>query len=296
MEERIQETIKSYAKVNLFLHVKGKRDDGFHGIESLFQRISLHDAITVTMEDGDKDIEISSDSKDMPLDSKNLMYEACEKFFKETGIKNKKVRINIIKNIPISAGLGGGSSNAATVLMSLNRLCDEPLTIEKIKEIALSIGSDVPFFLLHSSALAKGRGEVLIKADLPNYHYLLVNPNIHISAKEAYESLNLTKEKEDNIIFNSNSLTDNPYDIKSFLRNDLEDGVFKKYPHVKGLKEEMIKTALAQEGTTFLGALMSGSGSTVFGLFTKESHAQDVLNKLKSSLNKDYFYTVAKGL
>ena len=179
-------TAKSYAKINLGLHVVGKRSDGFHNIETIFHRINLFDELNIENSD---DISISCSNPSIPTDGNNLCWKAVESLRKSLGVNNG-AHITIKKNIPVGAGLGGGSSNAAAILMELPKMWNMSIEQSLLENLALQLGSDVPFFLLNSSAYAEGRGEVLQKIDLTiPYWIVLINPNIHISTPWAYHRL-----------------------------------------------------------------------------------------------------------
>lgn len=277
----------SPAKVNLFLKVLSKRPDGYHEILSLMQPVSLYDEVTIDVEEGDG-ITVSTDHAGVPGGKDNLAYRAAELLLKEAGLK-RKVSIFIGKKIPVGAGLGGGSSDAATVLMGLNSSLGYPVDEKRLMEIGASIGSDVPFFILKSPALATGRGEVLKRVKLPPYSYLLVNPGFHVSTAWAYNNLDLTKKAEDNILMYSEEALASERNIKDILHNDLEAVTAGKYPEIA-----TIKGALVEAGA--IGALMSGSGPTVFGVFSDSHRAQEAFQRLKGALDKGFSVFLARGL
>ncbi|HCY19648.1 MAG TPA: 4-(cytidine 5'-diphospho)-2-C-methyl-D-erythritol kinase, partial [Deltaproteobacteria bacterium] len=161
---------------------------------SLMQPISLYDEISLDIREG-RGISIECDNISIPVDRTNLAFKAAEAFFKTTGINNKAI-IKIKKRIPVAAGLGGGSSNAATVLMALNELTSLNLSANDLAKIGLAIGSDVPFFLVGKPCLAKGRGEILEPVELPKFWYVLINPGFPVSTQWVYRNLNLTKNIE----------------------------------------------------------------------------------------------------
>jgi len=277
----------SPAKVNLFLKVLSKRPDGYHEILSLMQPVSLYDEVVMDVEEGDG-ITVSTDHAGVPGGKDNLAYRAAELLLKEAGLK-RKVSIFIEKKIPVGAGLGGGSSDAATVLMGLNSSLGSPVDEKRLMEIGASIGSDVPFFILKSPALATGRGEVLKRVKLPSYSYVLVNPGFHVSTAWAYNNLDLTKKAEDNIFMYSEETLDPERNIKDFLHNDLEAVTAGRYSEISA-----IKGALVEAGA--LGALMSGSGPTVFGIFSESQRGQEAFQRLKGALDKCFSVFLAHGL
>ncbi|MBI4379460.1 MAG: 4-(cytidine 5'-diphospho)-2-C-methyl-D-erythritol kinase, partial [Nitrospinae bacterium] len=190
--------IKSPSKINLGLKVIGRRDDGYHDVETVFQMINLCDDVVLT--ESSYGITLYSDCKDIPFDERNLAYRAAQLLLKETGIK-KGVKIEIYKNIPISAGLGGGSSNAAVTLLGLNYVLDLQLSRDELFPIAMSLGADVPFFLSGPQAFGTGRGDKLQNLSCKERFYiLLLNPHIPISTAWVYENLNLELTKEMNNI------------------------------------------------------------------------------------------------
>lgn len=283
--------VLSPAKINLFLKVLRKRDDGYHDIVSVMQPISLYDEILMEMENG-SGIIVSCDNANVPCDRTNLAYRAAAEFFRTTGI-NRKLSITIKKNIPVAAGLGGGSSNAAAVLRALNEITSQNISTGSLIEIGAGIGSDVPLFIVGKSCIARGRGESLEPIELPKFWYILINPGFPVSTQWAYQNLNLTKSNEDiNIAILKVSLED-PVGIQQWQRllaNDLEEVTIGKYPEIKEIKD-----ALSAVGAT--GALMSGSGPTVFGIFPDKDKAEEAFGLLKGAFKqKRYTVFLAQGL
>ncbi len=287
----------SPAKVNLYLKVQGKRQDGYHDIVSIFQPISLKDIITieVTSSEGAA-IEIKSKGIPVPTDSTNLVHKAALAFLKETA-REDSLKITIDKKVPVAAGLGGGSSNAAAALTGLNTLLNGGLGEAELLRLALEIGSDVPFFILKSSALVSGRGEVLERVRLPKLYYLLINPGFAVTAKWAYDNLDLTKIHEDNKLPVSvdlaraltGELNDSPSALSKVLCNDLEDSVIDRYSELKPLKQSLLDAGAS-------GVLLSGSGPTVFGVFTSKLIAEDAYNKLTKVVIAPSVIYIAEGL
>lgn len=277
----------SPAKVNLFLKVLKKRSDGYHDIITVMQPISLYDEIYLDISDG-KGIFIECDNKTIPSDKTNIAFKAAEAFFSKTGFA-KKVSIKIKKNIPVAAGLGGGSSNAASVLMGLNKMLGAGLSKKDLMEIGEKLGSDVPFFIFGGSAIATGRGEKLEKIELPKFWYVIINPGFPVSTAWAYENLDLTKKQENiNIPFLKKRV--NSFSIEDILENDLESVTVKKYPDI-----ENIKASLKNLGAK--GAMMSGSGPTVFGIFEDERAAKSAFDRIKKdSKFKNMAVFVAQGI
>jgi 4-diphosphocytidyl-2-C-methyl-D-erythritol kinase len=266
--------ILSPAKVNLFLKILGKRIDGYHELITLMCCIGLYD--TVSLDVGDTNIAVSCDHPLVPNDESNLAFVAAHLFFK-TLKKNEGVKIFIQKQIPVAAGLGGGSSNAAAVLLGLNRYYGYPFSKEDLMAMGLSIGADVPFFIFQRPAIATGIGEKL-KAypGLENLWILLVSPGFSVSTAEVYKKLNLglTKCKKK---LKSFLLNNQRFDPRCHLCNDLEAVTASKYPVIN-----TVKKALLSHGA--LGALMSGSGPTIFGLFSDSDGA----SQANHALFRDY--------
>ncbi len=264
-------TVKSPAKINIGLYVLNKRSDGYHNIETIFYPIKAYDELKINIakiDSPENKITVQTNPQAGINGKNNICYQAVNLFLNIFKIREKyRVEVNIKKKIPIGAGLGGGSSNAAAVLKVLSKYFKKENNTLKIKNIALKLGSDVPFFLLGKPAYATSRGEkltVLPKFKV-NYHILIVNPNIHVSTKWAYNELNIkyqkTKSKKSKEIKLRKIENFKVTEADSF-QNDFEEVVFKKFPAIKRIKDGMYK-----KGAVF--SLMSGSGSSVFGFFDK---------------------------
>ncbi|MBI4822842.1 MAG: 4-(cytidine 5'-diphospho)-2-C-methyl-D-erythritol kinase [Nitrospirae bacterium] len=267
-------TLKAPAKINWFLFVKGKRQDGYHDILSLVQCISLYDSLTLEESAQTDDIEVITDSP-IPY-RENLVYKAAIAL-KERASIEKGARITLKKDIPISAGLGGGSSDAAYTLMGLNKLWRLSLNKMEIYELAISLGSDVPFFLDGYCALIEGRGEKVTPTPLQAFHtLLLLKPNIEVSSSSAYSdlgSLELTKPAGNIKLLIQILDTGDFSSLKSVARNDLENPVIRRHPILKEMKER-----LEESGAVF--SAMSGSGPTVFGVFNDPKDAERARNAI----------------
>ncbi len=260
--------IESPAKVNLRLEVLKKRVDGYHEIRTIFQKISLCDSIRLSLQPS-REIRISTDHPTLPTGEKNLVYQAADAILRRSHF-NGGVEVHIEKKIPIGAGLGGGSSNAASVLDGLNRLLRVNLTRKELMEMAKEIGADVPFFLFDGSAIGRGIGERLRKIELPHLFFVLIYPNFEVSTRWAYENLILTKKRNR---FNLQWLLKSEEGISALLLNDLEEVVSKRYPEIKIMKGWLLSVGAR-------GALMTGSGPTVFGIFEREKEAQEAFHRL----------------
>ncbi len=250
----------SPAKINIGLRVLRKREDGYHDIETIFHEVKIFDEIEMEISD---EVEFETNSKEIPGGADNLCLKAVRIFFESFGI-HSGVRIYLKKIIPIGAGLGGGSSNSATVLKGLNILFDVGADEDLLCELGSLIGSDVPFFIKGGTAYATGRGEIIekIQVDFP-YKIVLVYPDIQISTAWAYGNLKLKNhEGEESLkrIFIEN--VDKPEKLRELVENDFEELVFSSYPQVAE-----IKSKLYELGSVF--SLMSGSGSAVFGFFNE---------------------------
>jgi 4-diphosphocytidyl-2-C-methyl-D-erythritol kinase len=255
--------IFSPAKINLFLQVLGKRSDGYHDLMSLMCCIGLYDTVSLTF--GVKNIAVSCHHPDVPEDEKNLAFGAAHLFLKTLN-KNEGVKIIIQKQIPVAAGLGGGSSNAAAVFLGLNRYYGYPFSTEELMSMGLSLGADVPFFIFQKPAIASGIGEKLeVYENLKNLKILLVFPDIRVSTADVYKKLNLGLTKCEKKL-KSFPLNKQRFDPRCHLCNDLEAVTASTYPVIKTIKE-----ALLNQGA--LGALMTGSGPTIFGLFSDSNAA-----------------------
>ncbi len=261
--------ILSPAKINLFLHILRKRRDGYHELMTLMCCVTLYDVLSI--ERGYKNISISCTDPEIPTDSKNHAYRAADLFLKKLNVKDG-VEIYIDKKIPSGAGLGGGSSNAATVLSGLNILYGNPFALSEIMEMGLEIGADVPFFLFKKPSVATGIGNKLVEYPFKiPYKVLVIYPGFGVSTKDVYNNLNLRltncKKKPKRLIFKQEFNSE-------LLCNDLESVTASRYPEINEIKEALLRTGAK-------GAIMSGSGSSVFGLFPdydSAARAKDVLS------------------
>lgn len=269
------------AKINLFLKVGGKRPDGYHSICTLFHKITLFDVIKIAKSDR---IKVSCPQGTVPSGKENIAYLAAERFFEHTSI-SPGADIEIEKHIPVAAGLGGGSSNAAAVLVGLQSLHGNPCTDEEIFLIAKGLGADIPFFLLaYSLALGRGTGCQLEPVPSPAYWwFVLVNPGIQVSTRWVYENLKLTS-RENPFMFSPVDVSN----IETFLQNDLESVTASKYPIINLLKEKLVSYGAH-------GALMSGSGPTVFGLFREQGKARLAYSKLREEADSTWAVYLAKS-
>ena len=271
----VKTEVKASAKINIGLYVTEKRQDGYHNIETIFYPINLYDILT--FEDSDY-FSFSSNLKSLPFDSTNLIIQAKNLLEDYSGEK-LNVKIFLDKRIPLGAGLGGGSSDAAVTLVKLNELSGLNLSTNEIFDLALRLGSDIPFFLNPQPSFASGRGEYLqsqlIHLDLP---LVIVNPGIMISTKWAYSQI-----QPDIPNFNLKEIGVLDWEhlrlYNNKIMNVFEKPVFEKYPLIKEIKSLHYKL-----GAVF--SLMSGSGSTVYGIYSDAERALTAIRILKE---KGYF-------
>jgi 4-diphosphocytidyl-2-C-methyl-D-erythritol kinase len=281
------------AKVNLTLEVLGKRPDGYHDIESLVQKVSLYDRITIR-EVPESGVHLTCSDPAVGSGPDNLVYQAARLFMDATGRSGNGVAIDLEKQIPHGAGLGGGSSDAASVIMGLNSLWDLSLPLEEQERIAVQIGSDVPLFLHPSPSLISGRGEVVTPAPARiRACFLIVFPGFSVSTQWAYSNFRLTKDHltKDHGKYTLSGLQKAgegelpPNRWQDFLVNDLETAVRKKHPEIGRCIEDLL----------LLGAgasQMSGSGSAVFGLFEDRLTAQKAASSLLTGGGRVAFVTM----
>ena len=271
-ETRERTMIEARAKINLTLDVMGKREDGYHLVEMVMQSVDLHDDVRVTVVRGEKKprgIVLSCSLPFLPTDERNLAYRAAELFYMETGTTLETCEIFIEKRIPIAAGLAGGSTDAAAVLRALNQLHDTGLSRDRLCEIGLKLGADVPYCLRGGTMLAEGIGEKLTQlADMPHCYVVLCKPPFAVSTREVYQEID------------SVPLTQRPdtEGMKQALENGDYQGVCGRLMNVmetvtatKRHQIGEIRAVLRENGAD--ATLMSGSGPTVYGLFSDRNAA-----------------------
>ena len=274
--------VRAYAKINLGLHVLSKRSDGYHNIETVFRLIDLYDELDMVQID--QGTHFSSSSPGISDDNTNLCMRAAHLLRDLTGC-HIGVEMKLTKRIPIGAGLGGGSSDAAATLKGLTRLWSLDISPEELQTVSESLGSDVPFFFTGQTAHATGRGEILDSFVLPlPYTILVATPPIHVSTSWAYSSLRLVENKSRPKLRDllSGSIRDSGT-LRRELTNDFEETVFRKHPEILELKK-----AILAGGAEL--ALMSGSGSSVFGFFSSPERARS----LAADLTACYFTSVTE--
>ena len=275
-------TLKSRAKINLSIDVLGKRQAGYHLVEMIMQTIDLYDLIEINEKDNDQ-ITIKSTSDEIPLDCNNLVYKAAN-LIKKTFNINKGVEIHIKKNIPVAAGMAGGSSNAAAALVGLNKLWNLNLSNQQLEKIGLKLGADVPFCINGGAVLASGIGEELtpIKGLTKDVCILVCKPDLFVSTKEVYECIDSKDiDKRPNNKFLIECLkNEDTRQLAENMFNVLEGVTMDKHPVIQQIKDIMTNNRA-------LGAMMSGSGPTVFGLYENREDAV----KCKAILEKQFKQT-----
>jgi len=274
------------AKINLFLHVLRKRSDGYHDLASVMQQISICDELDFKL--CPEGIVLSCPGTDLPTNEDNLIYRAARALFDYAGYYGG-IEIILHKKIPSAAGLGGGSSDAATTLTALNDLCSLNVSQGELMKIGAKLGADIPFFIFGRSAYATGIGDELsVISEMPKLNLVLINPAFPLSTKAVYEGLNLTLTKG----------RKNSYSIPRFyviddvireLHNDLESVSLLMHPELNDFKQMLMK-----EGA--LGALMSGSGPTLFGIFADEKSAEEAREAILKKVSSQCLVFLAQSL
>lgn len=268
--------INSYSKINLTLNVLRKRKDGYHEIESIMQSINLADKVIIT--EKREGITVKCNNPQVPVDINSLAYKTAEKILNQYRIK-RGVKIEIDKKIPLASGMAGGSANSATILVGINKLFDLELKNEELWGIGEELGMDVPFCVQNGTALAYHKGEKLspLLPLNPSLWVIIINPDFKISTQWAYNNLNIAKNKTtmNNTRNMLNALkVGTPKEIAKNLFNSFESVIIKKYPEIRKVKDRLI-------GEGVLGALMSGSGPSVFGIAKSQEEALKIYKKLK---------------
>lgn len=273
--------IEAPAKINLTLRVVSKRSDGFHALETVMQQVDLCDQISITV--AAAGLEVRSNNNDVPVDGANLAYRAARLFCEKMGLQ-KGLRIAIDKKIPIGAGLGGGSTDAAAVLLGLNDMMDGRMDLDTLLELGLHVGSDVPFCILGGTALAQGRGEILDPLPPgPHLELVLVKPPLQLSTAEVYAALRLDQlnEQPDIRVFLEAWNRCDIIGLVPHMKNDLETASIDMCPEVA-----RIKGRLGSLGA--LHTLMSGSGPSVIGVFEDHQAAMDAWRSIKDEYQESF--------
>ena len=283
------------AKINLFLHVLGRRDDGYHDLATWMQKIDLFDTVDLKVVE-ESGVQLSCDDPNLPVHTDNLAGRAAEVFLlKSKNLNGKGLKIKLQKKIPIAAGLGGGSSDAGTVLRGLNELSGYEFNDEALIDMARSLGADVPFFAVADSAVvAGGIGDLMYGVEsLSNYTFVLVNPDFFVSTKWVFENLSLTSVKNNSKVFRFQKRNAALLSLDD-MHNDLEAVTLVAHPEIEKMKESLLALGATK-------VLMSGSGPTVFGVFPDNresisSDFQDIAAVLRQQYgNKVYISRACTG-
>lgn len=281
--------VKAYAKINLMLDIINKRNDNYHDLFMIMQSINLYDTVTVS-ENKTKSISITCSNADIPLDSKNIAWKAAEAFFEYTKKKNKGINIDIIKRIPHAAGLAGGSADGAAVITALNKIYKTNLSDDELCKIGVKVGADLPFCLTGGTLLAQGIGDILNKVkSLRKCHIVLIKPDVDVNTKAAYQQFDE---------FGKNHTPDKFAMLCAIQSRNLEvisskmENVFEQFINVPNridIKEIM-------KSNNALGVCMSGSGPSIFGIFTDKCDAQNSCEELKKFTDNVFLTApVSKG-
>ena len=274
-------SVNAYAKINLFLDIESLRADGYHNIISHMQSVTLHDVVTVECEESDvKEISVFCDNSDLPCDKSNLVYKAADIFPVNVG----KVKIYIKKNIPMSAGLAGGSADAAATLIALNTLLGEPINNDELKMLGAQLGADVPFCIEKGACVASGVGERLEMAPpMPQFPIVIARDGEGMSTPSAYKALDVKYNKFTDYVPGTDKLavitenSDAP--IEEYVKglfNVFESVVEPERPCVTKLKKQLIDCGA-------VASMMSGSGTSVFGIFKTEDEAKAAVDNISST-------------
>jgi 4-diphosphocytidyl-2-C-methyl-D-erythritol kinase len=278
-------SIMAPAKINTRLEITGKRPDGYHDLFSIMIPVELFDYIDIKLNNSEQ-ITLKSSGFLVPDDPGNLVYRAVKLFNDRAKVEQKGTDIVLIKNIPVAAGLGGGSSDAASTLLALNELYSFPFSKNELLQLALSLGADVPFFIKAVPSIATGVGEILEPIlNWPEFFYLLITPQLEISTAWVYQNykMKLTSNKYDYI---RKSLKNGDINITDILKNDLEKVTCTSFPLISALKKRIMDAGAE-------GAMMSGSGPSVFGVFKSREKAVLAMDQFASDDLRHI--SVAKG-
>lgn len=277
--------IKARAKINLSLDVLGKREDGYHDVKMIMQSISLHDKVFLNLID-EKCIRISCDKRWVPSNSDNIAYKAAKILMDKYNLQ-KGINIKIVKNIPVAAGLAGGSADAAAVLRGMNEIFSLNLTQEELMQLGKTIGADIPFCIKGGTMLAEGIGEILTEIKpLKNVDIVLVKPRISVSTAWVYKNLNIDKIvlRPDTDYLISLVEKRDLQNLGKKMVNVLESVTIKNYEIIGEIKEKLVKLGA-------FGSMMSGSGPTVFGVFENRLTAQRAYEEIKRDNRWDCILT-----
>ena len=267
--------LKAYAKVNLGLDIIRRREDGYHEVRMVMQTVKLFDLLTMKQNDSEE-IHLSTNLPYLPTNEKNLVYLAIDMIRQEYKIR-EGVDVNLLKHIPVAAGMAGGSSDAAAAFVGMNQLFGLDIPQKTLLDYGVKLGADIPYCIMRGTALSEGIGEILTPLpSIPMCWFLIVKPTFSISTKYAYENLHLSDETRHPDIDGMVTAIRNQYlpGITSRMGNVLEDVVIRDYPKITEIKETMLAMGA-------MNSLMSGSGSTVFGIYTSHDKAMEASRTFK---------------
>ncbi len=263
--------LEAKAKINLFLEITGRLDNGYHTISTVMQEVGLCDYVTVTETDTGS-ITLTSNCDTMPLDERNIAYKCAALFFEKAGIEPKGINIHIEKNIPMEAGLAGGSTDGAAVLKALNEIYNKPFSVEELCSIGSKVGADIPFCILGGTVLCEGIGEIMTPiSPLPPCYILIAKGQAGVSTKWAYEQFDLMDERE---------IKDNPM-VELLCKGDIKDICNAMYNCFELLVPSAGEIKDIMNASGALGSMMSGSGTAVFGIFDSEEKMKTAAGKLQ---------------
>lgn len=286
-----QASVNAHAKINLTLDVTGRREDGYHLVAMVMQSIGLCDTVQVSVHTGTGDIALSSDRDSFPCDRTNLCWKAAESFFERTGIENDGIRIHVEKRIPMAAGLAGGSTDAAAVLVLLNKLYETGLSEQQLCETGLTIGADVPFCIMGGTMLAEGIGERLTRLpDAPDTIVVLCKPPVDVSTPVIYRALDSVEiaKHPDNAAMTAAIEGKNIRAVAEQLENVMQPVTAEMHPEILEIRKAMLDCGA-------LNSIMSGSGPTVFGLFDSIARAEQAAAALKNIYRDTYTTTFSNA-
>lgn len=282
-------SLKAYAKINLALDVLRRREDGYHDVKMIMQNIGIYDVLEFTAdpEKSGSEIIITTNREDIPTDGRNLIYKAASLMFDEYNLQGS-IHINLIKNIPVEAGMAGGSTDCAATLIAVNQLFNLGADKKRLMELGVTLGADVPYCVLAQTALSEGIGEVLTPVDpIPDCYILVAKPPVNVSTKMVYTNLHLNElKRHPNVDGMTEALKGG--DLKTictYMENVLESVTVKLHPEI-----EELKNIMKEQGA--LNAIMSGSGPTVFGIFEDRDVAQQSADYIiNRELSREVFVT-----
>ena len=273
--------VKAYGKINISLDIVGKREDGYHLLKMIMQNVDLYDSIS--FEKCNKGINISCNKPYIPTDERNLVYKAA-KLFMDTYDINEGINIYLKKNIPVAAGMAGGSADAAAVFKALRQVFKVDVDDNELMNLGVRIGADVPYCIIGGTALCEGIGEVITPlAPFKNHIVILVKPNFGVSTKEVYKNLDISKifKHPDTETLIKAMEEERLEEVCNSMKNLLENVTLRKYPVLKRIKEDMIRMGA-------MGSMMSGSGPTIFAFFDDMLKAQRCYDKFKTQYKEVY--------